>query len=130
MLDNFFTSHRLRAPTGFRQIEKKKTSTISLDTTKLHSKFLDVSSEVDSNPARKKTAMFIRQKRRALGLTQERLAKRIGVTKAAVSSWELGKFSPTPRIIPKLARALGVDPDSLERSESDHAPQQPGLAAA
>jgi transcriptional regulator with XRE-family HTH domain len=74
---------------------------------------------------------FIRERRRAKGLTQERLAKRIGVTKGTVSSWESGRFIPTPRLVPHLARALGVAALDLEkRIESGDEPLAPGAMAA
>lgn len=41
--------------------------------------------------------------RRSEGITQEELAEYLGVTKAAVSKWELGINLPDITLIPKVA---------------------------
>lgn len=46
--------------------------------------------------------------RRKAGLTVEALAKKIDVTKQAVSSWETDVSVPRSDHLPGLARALGV----------------------
>ncbi|MDD4754386.1 MAG: helix-turn-helix transcriptional regulator [Desulfitobacteriaceae bacterium] len=38
---------------------------------------------------------FIRAKRKELGLTQEKLAERIGVSRMTIYDWESGKYPPT-----------------------------------
>jgi DNA-binding XRE family transcriptional regulator len=43
-----------------------------------------------------------------LGVTQEQVAKAIGVTKASVSDWEGGKSSPRPHHQVALARYFGA----------------------
>jgi transcriptional regulator with XRE-family HTH domain len=58
---------------------------------------------------------MLRQHRLAKGLTAARIGKRIGVSRAAVSSWETGRCLPHPRYIPKLARVLGLKPMVLIR---------------
>ena len=51
--------------------------------------------------------------RQARGLSQERLAEQIGVSRQAVSKWEVGDAIPdTDKLIP-LARALGITVDEL-----------------
>lgn len=55
----------------------------------------------------------IRTRRRALGMTQEQLADRLGVSAAAVSKWELAASYPDVTLLPALARALGVDLNTL-----------------
>lgn len=55
----------------------------------------------------------IRARRRALGLTQEQMAERLGVSAAAVSKWELGASYPDITLLPALARLLGIDLNAL-----------------
>jgi transcriptional regulator with XRE-family HTH domain/tetratricopeptide (TPR) repeat protein len=54
------------------------------------------------------------QRRKAVGLTQEQLAERLGVERTTVTRWERGENRPAPGLRPKLARALGISADSLE----------------
>lgn len=56
---------------------------------------------------------FIYQKRKARGLTQDELGRRLGVTNKAVSKWEVGETLPDVTIIRKLAEELGVSVDEL-----------------
>lgn len=55
----------------------------------------------------------IRARRRALGMTQEQLAERLGVSAPAVSKWEQGASYPDVTLLPALARALGIDLNTL-----------------
>ena len=56
-------------------------------------------------------------RRAALGLSQERLAELVGVSRQAVSKWEVGDAMPdTDRLLP-LARALGITVDELLSGE-------------
>ena len=48
----------------------------------------------------------IRAARAKAKLTQERLARAVGTTKGAVSSWESGRHSPSPSAALKLCKAL------------------------
>jgi len=51
--------------------------------------------------------------RQARGLSQEKLAEQVGVSRQAVSKWEVGDAIPdTDKLIP-LARALGITVDEL-----------------
>lgn len=51
--------------------------------------------------------------RRLLGVTQEELASKLGVTMSAVSSWENGRSSCSPERIEQIAQVLGVLPARL-----------------
>jgi len=55
----------------------------------------------------------IRTRRRLLGMTQEQLAQRIGVSAAAVSKWEMGASYPDITLLPALARLLDTDLNTL-----------------
>lgn len=55
----------------------------------------------------------IYEKRHALGLTQEQVAEYLGVSAPAVHKWEKGVTYPDVTLIPKLARLLRVDLNSL-----------------
>ena len=56
---------------------------------------------------------IIRARRRAMGMTQEQLAERLGVSAPAVSKWEQGASYPDVTLLPALARALGIDLNAL-----------------
>ena len=47
------------------------------------------------------------------GMNQVQLAKRLGITKSAVNSWETGTNSPSLLYIIKLAQIFGVSTDYL-----------------
>ncbi|MDR0889127.1 MAG: helix-turn-helix domain-containing protein [Oscillospiraceae bacterium] len=51
--------------------------------------------------------------RKRLGLTQEQLAERIGVTPQAVSKWENNLSCPDISLLPELAEIFGVSIDDL-----------------
>ena len=51
--------------------------------------------------------------RRSEGITQEELAEHLGVTKAAVSKWELGINLPDITLIPKVAAFFRISIDDL-----------------
>ncbi|MGN0773818.1 MAG: helix-turn-helix domain-containing protein [Candidatus Ventricola sp.] len=55
----------------------------------------------------------IRSRRHAQGMTQEQLADRLGVSAPAVSKWEQGASYPDVTLLPALARALGIDLNTL-----------------
>ena len=72
--------------------------------------------------------MTIQKERTRLGLSQEKLAEQVGVSRQAVSKWELDDAVPdTDKLVP-LARALGLSVDVLlgnlpeEAGEEDSAP--------
>lgn len=49
----------------------------------------------------------IRSRRKQLGLTQEQVASRLGVTATAVYKWEVGSCYPDITLLPALAKAAG-----------------------
>ena len=51
--------------------------------------------------------------RKRLGMTQEQLAERLGVSAQSVSKWENGVSNPDISLLPELAAALGVDINTL-----------------
>ena len=55
----------------------------------------------------------IMENRKRLGLTQDALAERLGVTAQAVSKWENDQSCPDIATLPKLAALLGISVDNL-----------------
>lgn len=55
----------------------------------------------------------IRRRRTELGLTQEQVAQRLGVTAPAVNKWERGVTCPDIALLPPLARLLETDVNTL-----------------
>lgn len=51
--------------------------------------------------------------REVAGLNQATVGERLGVTKATVSSWEVGRNMPNPFMLRKLAKLYGVSVDAL-----------------
>ncbi|HCI7003619.1 TPA: XRE family transcriptional regulator [Klebsiella pneumoniae] len=65
----------------------------------------------------------IRKARREIKMTQEALAKRIGLTKATISMWESGNTAPNGKNLINLAEALNVSPEwLLTGKETDKKP--------
>ena len=52
--------------------------------------------------------ILLARRRRALGLTQTELARRIGTSQSAISDMELGTASPTLRTLGRYASAVGL----------------------
>lgn len=59
--------------------------------------------------------------RKKLGLTQEMLSERIGVTAQAVSKWENGRSLPDIGLLPVIAECFSVSLDEL----FDYRPEPP-----
>lgn len=57
--------------------------------------------------------MYLQKIRKEKGLNQSSLAKRIGVSRSAVSMWETGASQPDHGILLKLSEVLGVSLDEL-----------------
>jgi transcriptional regulator with XRE-family HTH domain len=55
----------------------------------------------------------IRKQRRAIGLTQVKLAAALGVTQVTISQWETGATVPSWTRHRQVARVLGIDVDLL-----------------
>lgn len=55
----------------------------------------------------------IRKYRKSLGMTQEEVAERLGVTSPAVSKWENNTTVPDISLLAPLARLLGITTDTL-----------------
>jgi len=64
----------------------------------------------------------ISENRKRLGLTQDALAEKLGVTAQAVSKWENDQSCPDISTLPRLARILGVSTDTLLGMESPQPP--------
>ena len=64
-----------------------------------------------------KIGMFISEKRKALGLTQQELAEKLQITNKAVSKWETGDGMPDVQLLSPLANELGVTVDEILNGE-------------
>lgn len=51
--------------------------------------------------------------RKKLGLSQEQLGEKVGVTRQTISNWELNETSPNPEQLKLLSKALKVSIDEL-----------------
>ena len=56
---------------------------------------------------------IIWEKRKALGLSQEQLARACGVSRQTITAIENNKYDPTLALAFQLSRALGVPVDGL-----------------
>ena len=61
----------------------------------------------------------ILEKRKALNMTQEQMADRLGVTAPAVHKWEKGTSIPDVAVLPSLARLLKIDLNTLFSFEKE-----------
>ena len=57
--------------------------------------------------------------RRAAGLTQAELARRLVTTQSAVARWETGGASPTLKTVQRIARACGLEPQIVWGARED-----------
>lgn len=64
----------------------------------------------------------IRSRRAALGVTQEDLAKKVGVSRVSISQWERGDTSPKGENLHRLAAALKTRPEWLIEGKGDPEP--------
>ena len=76
------------------------------------------------------TGQKIQTLRKRQGMTQEQLAQRLGVSRQAVSRWELDEVLPETANLLPLSRALGVSVDSLLDPAAEAAQPAPSPAAA
>ena len=59
----------------------------------------------------------IHEKRKALGLSQEQLARACGVSRQTINAIENNKYDPTLALAFQLSRVLGVPVDGLFQPE-------------
>lgn len=64
-----------------------------------------------------KIGRFIKQKRKEKGMTQSKLAEKLGVTDGAISKWENGNCMPDSGIIADLCKILNVTINDLFSGE-------------
>jgi len=64
-------------------------------------------------------ASRIRTARLAQGLTQDQLARTVGVTRSAVAQWETGRAGQVGSNLARIARALGTSVAYLLSGEQD-----------
>ena len=55
--------------------------------------------------------------RKEKGLSQEKLAEKINVTRQTISNWELGETSPNPEQLMLLSKSLNKSIDELVGNE-------------
>ena len=65
-----------------------------------------------------KTGGIIQRERTRLGLSQEKLAEQVGVSRQAVSKWETDASYPDVALLCPLARALNTTVDALLQFEA------------
>ena len=61
----------------------------------------------------------IRQRRKELGLSQEELARKCGVSRQTVNAIENNKYDPTLSLAFRLARELALTVDALFHPEAN-----------
>ncbi|MDN6291418.1 helix-turn-helix domain-containing protein [Carnobacterium mobile] len=59
----------------------------------------------------------IKKRRTELNITQEELAERLNVTRAAVSNWEVGRNYPDIQLLLKISDELNISLDQLLRGD-------------
>ncbi len=62
---------------------------------------------------------FIAKRRKYMGLTQEELGEKIGVSKSAVAKWEIDGGLPDRDNLRRLSKAIGVSVDDLHKIIND-----------
>ena len=64
---------------------------------------------------KKSFGYFISDRRKFMGLTQEELGKKIGVSKSAIAKWETNGGLPDRDNLKKLSEVINVSVDELHR---------------
>lgn len=77
-----------------------------------------------------RTGQLISAKRKEAGLTQEKLAEKIGVTNKTVSKWETGKCMPDYSVVPELCRELNITAGELLSGEENEEKSDANLLEA
>ncbi len=62
---------------------------------------------------------FISVRRKYMGLTQEELGEKIGVSKSAVAKWEIDGGLPDRDNLKRLSKVIGVSVDDLHKIIND-----------
>ena len=76
----------------------------------------------EGEPGFEGVASRIREARRALGLTQEELAHRVGVSRSAIAQWETDRTGKVRGNLARVAAVLGVSVGYLLTGDSQSAP--------
>ena len=66
----------------------------------------------------------IRKYRKAKGLTQSELGKKLGTTQFVITNYERGRNNPTAAKLPDIAKALGVPLEALYGINGTEAPPE------
>ncbi len=77
------------------------------------------SADPDSAPSTEGAAIRIREARRALGLTQDELARRVGVSRSAIAQWETDRTGQVRANLARVASVLGVSIGYLITGETE-----------
>ena len=72
----------------------------------------------------------IAQKRKELGLSQEGLGDKLGVSRQAISRWELEEVAPDTGNVLAASRLFGVSTDYLLRDECEQEADTPAVRRA
>lgn len=67
----------------------------------------------------KRIGAYLAKERKAKKVSQQQLADRLGVTKAAVSNWELGKRTIYADQMLEYCDQLGIDPAELVKEVTE-----------
>ncbi len=70
-----------------------------------------------------KTGAFIAGIRKQRGMTQKKLAEKLGLSDKTISKWETGHGFPDISVIPDLCRELGISANELLAGESLPSPE-------
>lgn len=66
-----------------------------------------------------KIGEVLREAREKAGLTQMELSSKVGVTRAYYADVERGRYTPSLKVLSKLAEVLGIDLNFLKRNDGN-----------
>ena len=66
-----------------------------------------------------KIGEVLREAREKAGLTQMELSSKVGVTRAYYADVERGRYTPSLKVLSKLAEVLGVDLNFLKQNDGN-----------
>ncbi len=78
-----------------------------------------LSPDTVATPAVEGAAIRIREIRRSLGMTQDELARRVGVSRSAIAQWETDRTGQVRANLARVAAVLGVSIGYLLTGDSD-----------